>query len=380
VTDRAANGPASHGAVTLFLGGDVMLGRGMDQILSHPGDPRLRERSVTDARDYIALAARLTGSIPAPVDWSWPWGDALASIDDEGCDARIINLETSITTSDEFARGKGVHYRMSPANVAALGIVGPDVCVLANNHVLDFGRRGLLETLDVLAGSGLRVAGAGRIHREAAAPAVVPVGADARVIVFAFGTPSSGIPHGWAAADDQPGVNVITSLTDAAADRLCRAAEEVRRPGDVVVVSVHWGTNWGYDVDADQVRFAHRLIDGGIDLVHGHSSHHPRPIEVYRGKLILYGCGDLVDDYEGISGYERYRDDLRLLYFPRLAAGSGRLEELRLVPLQTRRLRLERASKADADWLRTVLDGVSRPFGARIVRSAGVVLSVRIPP
>ena len=49
-----------------------------------------------------------------------------------------------------------------------------------------------------------------------------------------------------------------------------------------------------------QIRFAHRLIDAGVDVVHGHSSHHPRPIEVYRGKLILYGCGDTIDDYEGI--------------------------------------------------------------------------------
>jgi poly-gamma-glutamate synthesis protein (capsule biosynthesis protein) len=301
-------------------------------------------------------------------------------IENAACDARLVNLETSITTSDEFARGKGVHYRMSPANVAAVGVVRPDVCVLANNHVLDFGRAGLFETLDALEASGLRVAGAGRSAREAAAPAVVPLAERRRrLIVFAFGTPSSGIPHGWAASEDRPGVNVITRLTDAAADRLCRAAQNVRRGGDVVVVSVHWGTNWGYDVDDDQVRFAHRLIDGGIDVVHGHSSHHPRPIEVYRGKLILYGCGDLVDDYEGITGYEQFRDDLRLLYFPRVGAESGQLEELRLVPLHTRRLRLERASEADADWLCTVLDRISRGFGARIDRDPAGSLSVRIP-
>ena len=77
-----------------------------------------------------------------------------------------------------------------------------------------------------------------------------------------------------------------------------------------------------------QIRFAHRLIDGGVDLVHGHSSHHPRPIEVYRKKLILYGCGDLVDDYEGIGSHRGYRDDLRLLYLPRLDPVSGELVEL----------------------------------------------------
>ena len=137
-------------ALTLFLSGDVMLGRGVDQILPHPGDPTLYEHSVRDARTYVDFATRANGSIPQPVDWSWPWGDALELLEHASCDARIINLETSITTSDDYVPGKGVHYRMNPANAQALAPVRPDVCVLANNHVLDFGRRGLLETLDVL--------------------------------------------------------------------------------------------------------------------------------------------------------------------------------------------------------------------------------------
>ena len=379
--NQAATERAGDGAATLFLGGDVMLGRGVDQILPHPGDPTLRERSVHDAGTYVALAARVHGSVPQPVDWSWPWGDAMELLANANCDARIINLETSITTSADFAPGKGVHYRMHPANVPAVGIIRPDVCVLANNHVLDFGHRGLLETLDVLAASKVRVAGAGRSLGEAAAPAFVPIPrSGGRVVVFAIGTPSSGIPDGWAAAVNRPGVNLIASLTDRAAGELCRRTEEVRQPNDIVVVSAHWGTNWGYDVDADQVRFAHRLIDGGVDVVHGHSSHHPRPIEVYSGKLILYGCGDLVDDYEGITGHERYRDDLRLLYFPRLDPASGQLKELRLAPLQARQLRLHRASEHDAEWLHTVLDDVSRPFRSRIVRSSEGFLTLAIAP
>ena len=148
--------------------------------------------------------------------------------------------------------------------------------------------------------------------------------------------------------------------------RLCHQILQVRQPGDLTVVSAHWGSNWGYRVAADHVRFAHRLVDGGVDLVHGHSSHHPRPIEVYRGKLILYGCGDLVDDYEGIRGHDQYRPDLRLLYLPRLDPTSGELVELRMVALQARQMRLHRASHRDAQWLKTVLDKVSRPFGSRI--------------
>jgi poly-gamma-glutamate capsule biosynthesis protein CapA/YwtB (metallophosphatase superfamily) len=369
---------STRDALTLFLSGDVMLGRGVDQILPHPGNPTLFERSVRDARTYVDLAIRANGSIPQPVDWSWPWGDALDLLGYVNCDARIINLETSITTSDDYVPGKGVHYRMNPANAQALAPVRPDVCVLANNHVLDFGRRGLLETLDVLSAAELTSAGAGSSLREAQSPAIVPIPkTGGRVLVFAFGSPSSGVPYEWAARDNSPGVHVVAALSDAAADGLCRQVREARRPGDVAVVSAHWGGNWGYRVAADQVRFAHRLIDGGVDVVHGHSSHHPRPIEVYRGKLILYGCGDLVDDYEGIGGHEQYRHDLRLLYLPRLDPTSGELVDLRMAPLQARQMRLHRASHRDAKWLRTVLDSVSRTFGSRIDLGSDQLLRLR---
>jgi poly-gamma-glutamate synthesis protein (capsule biosynthesis protein) len=133
----------------------------------------------------------------------------------------------------------------------------------------------------------------------------------------------------------------------------------------VVVASVHWGSNWGYEVPRAHVRFAHRLVDGGVDVVHGHSSHHPRPIEVYRERLVLYGCGDLVDDYEGIPGYEDFRDDLVLLYVPAVAP-TGRLLGLRMVPMRIRKMRLGRASPAEADWLRGTLAGICRPFGSRV--------------
>jgi poly-gamma-glutamate capsule biosynthesis protein CapA/YwtB (metallophosphatase superfamily) len=374
---EAALKPARD-ALTLFLSGDVMLGRGVDQILPHPGNPTLYERHVTDARIYVDLARRANGSITRPVDWSWPWGDALQILADASCDARIINLETSVTTSDDYVPGKVVHYRMNPANTQALTAVRPDVCVLANNHVLDFGHRGLLETLDVLSASGLATVGAGRSLREAQSPAIIPIPrTSGRVLVFGFGSPSSGIPYEWAATHDTPGVHVVTTLSDAVADEICRQMRELRQPGDVTIVSAHWGSNWGYRVPTDQVRFAHRLLEGGVHMVHGHSSHHPRPIEVYRGKLILYGCGDLVDDYEGIRGHDQYRHDLRLLYLPRLDPTSGELVELRIAPLQARQMRLHRASHRDAQWLTTVLDNVSRHFGSRIDLGSDGLLSLR---
>ncbi|WP_210589394.1 CapA family protein [Streptomyces sp. GESEQ-35] len=355
------------GVVTLFLCGDVMLGRGVDQILPYAGDPALREPWVADARSYVGLAEAANGPIPVPVPPSWPWGEALRVLEEAAPDARILNLETTVTRGDAFAPGKEVHYRMHPANLSALTVARPDVCVLANNHVLDFGRPGLMETLGSLAGAGLRTAGAGRNADEAYAPAVVPVGHGRRVLVFALGASSSGIPPDWAATSDRSGVAYVPELSAAEAAAAVVRIRRTARAGDLVVVSVHWGSNWGYRVPRDQTGFAHALVDAGADLVHGHSSHHPRPLEIYRDRLILHGCGDFIDDYEGISGHEQYRDDLRLAHLVSLDADTGRLTGLRLVPLRSRRMRLEPAPPEDRMWLAATLGRIND--GLRIVPS-----------
>lgn len=367
----------SGNTVTLFLCGDVMLGRGIDQVLPHPGDPRLREPYQRDAGEYVHLAELANGPVPRPGGFARPWGEALEILDDAAPDARVINLETSVTRSGDFAPGKGVHYRMNPANIDAVAAVRPDVCVLANNHVLDFGRRGLLETLDSLAEAGLRTAGAGRDSGEAQRPAIVPLDGDRRLLVHALAMPTSGVPRDWAAAKDRPGVGFADGPSASAAEAVTGRVREEKRPGDVAVVSVHWGGNWGYDVSDAERRFAHALVDGGVDIVHGHSSHHPRPVETYGGRLVLYGCGDFVDDYEGIIGYEHYRDDLRLAHLVTADTRTGRVTGLRMVPLQAWRMRLRRASPEDTEWLRSVLDGISRGFGTGVDVGADGTLVAR---
>lgn len=351
--------------VTLSLGGDVMTGRGVDQILGHPGDPELRETYVSDARMYLDLAEQVNGPIPKPVDGSWVWGDALPVWEGIRPDVRILNLETSVTSSDDFAPGKAVTYRMHPGNVAVLTVTRVDCLALANNHVLDFGCSGLLETLETLHRAGLATAGAGRDATEASQPVAVDLGTRGRVVVFAIGAECSGIPPSWAADHDQPGVTFVPHLAAHPVDAVARMLPP-KRPGDIVVVSVHWGSNWGYDVPHSQTRLAHRLIDAGADVIHGHSSHHPRPIEIYRDHPVLYGCGDLVDDYEGISGYEQFRTDLRLLYHVALAPHTGELIELRMHPMRMRKMRLHHASRTDTDWLHQTMARICRPFGTRV--------------
>ncbi len=367
--------------VTVLLGGDVMLGRGVDQILAHPGDPLIREPHLRDARGYIRLAEHINGSIPRPVHWDWPWGEVPALLDYAAPDVRLINLETTITTGDQFAEGKTVCYRMHPDNVPALTALRPDVCTLANNHVLDFGYQGLSDTVAALSRAGIRAAGAGADELAARRPAVVVARGENQVVVGSIAMTSAGVPECWAAQRDRPGVWLARDPS------LRGAAEEVaaevlahKGDGDLAVVSVHWGSNWGYGIERSEIAFAHRLIDAGVDIVHGHSSHHRRPIEIYRGKAILYGCGDVIDDYEGIGGHESFRAELRLLYLASLDAASGELVALQMIPLHVRRMRLELASRADAEWLRTTMAHISRRFGTRVAAGPYDLLEVTSLP
>ena len=350
----------------VFLCGDVMTGRGIDQVLPHPSKPGIRESYMKSAMGYVELAERAHGAISRPVDFAYIWGEALAELATRSPDLRVINLETSVTTSDE-AFPKRINYRMHPANVRCLRAAGIDCCVLANNHVMDWGAVGLLETLDVLHGAGMETAGAGRNLEEADRPAVLEVAGKGRLLVFGFGSPTSGVPREWAASKGRPGVSVLPDLSSRSASRAVERVRRWRRPGDLVIASIHWGGNWGYAIPQRQRDFAHRLIDANAaDIVHGHSSHHPRAIEVHGGRPILYGCGDFINDYEGIPGYEEFRSDLVLAYYLTLDPASGRLLRLEMTPFRSRRFRLERLERRDLEWMRATLDREGRKLGTRV--------------
>jgi poly-gamma-glutamate capsule biosynthesis protein CapA/YwtB (metallophosphatase superfamily) len=372
---------SDSGTVTLFFGGDVMSGRGIDQILPHPGDPRLYEPYMKSARGYVQLAEAANGPVPPHVDYSYPWGEALAELDRRSPAARIVNLETAVTARGMPWPDKGIHYRMQPANLPCLLAAGINICSLANNHVLDWAAEGLADTLAVLRGAGIQTAGAGSEELEAARPAVLKLARPGRVLVYAWGTTSAGVPADWAAGSRRPGVNFLSDLSSASAARIASVLRQAKRPADLVVASLHWGSNWGYAIPAEHRSFARALIDqAGVDVVFGHSSHHPRGIEVYRGRPIFYGCGDLINDYEGIGGYEMFRSDLALLYFPSFDLHSGTMRELSMVPMRRRRLRLERANGADSAWLWQTMDRECRALGCRVDLERDGTLSVRWRP
>ncbi|UCE47908.1 MAG: CapA family protein, partial [Phycisphaerales bacterium] len=353
--------------ITVFMCGDVMIGRGIDQILPHPSNPLLHELYVRSATRYVELAETANGPISKPVSFSYPWGDALDELERVDPDLRIINLETSVTTSNDYWRGKGIHYRIHPKNIPCLTTAKIDFCSLGNNHILDWGYSGLTETLETLKKLNISSAGAGQNLQEAEKPALMEVEGKGRVVAFSYGLQSSGIPHGWAGSKDRPGVNLLKSLSDPTVRQIKEQVDAVKQKRDIVMASIHWGGNWGYDVDREQREFAHKLIDHArVDVIHGHSSHHVKGIEVYKERPIIYGCGDFLNDYEGISGYENFRDDLALMYFVSMDPSTGQLIRLHMTPMQIRHFRANKVPKIAVLWLRDVLNREGKKFGTRV--------------
>ena len=350
----------------LFLCGDVMTARGIDQALPHPVNPVLYEPYVRDAREYVHLAEKAHAPIPHPLSFDYIWGDALQELELAEVDFRIVNLETAVTSAETPWPDKGIHYRMHPQNIGCLSAAHISACALANNHVLDWGYDGLSETLRSLGAAGIAHLGAGNDSDEAMQPAVLNATGKGGLVLFSFGSTTSGIPPEWKATSISPGVNLLDDLSETTAAQICDQMRAHQQPGDLIVVSIHWGSNWGYEITREQVVFAHHLIEQGIAIVHGHSSHHVRAIEVFKGRLILYGCGDFLTDYEGINGYETFRGDLALMYLVELDSDSGELIAARLVPMQMRRFQLQRASAADARWLCDLLNKLGAKFNTRV--------------
>ncbi|MDG5816946.1 CapA family protein [Chitinispirillales bacterium ANBcel5] len=360
--------------ITLFLAGDVMCGRGIDQIMPSPVNPHLYEPWIKDAREYVTLAENVNGDIPRNVEYSYIWGDALAVFEKMQPDALIVNLETSITQSETPWPYKGINYRMHPDNGKFLQAAHINCCTLANNHVVDWDYAGLRDTTDVLNRAGIAHCGAGKSVDEALAPAIIET-KTARVLVFAFGFESSGVPSQWAASKDKSGVAFYPDMSQKTVADLKNRILSQKKPGDIVVASVHWGENWDYTITKKEREFAHSLTtEAGVDVFFGHSSHHVKAIEIYEGKPILYGCGDFINDYEGIKGYREYRGDLELMYFLTLNSSSGTLQKAELVPVTMKRFRVMRLFGDDILAVKEIVDRESEKFGVFVENQGGVLV------
>lgn len=242
--------------------GDVMLGRLVNEVLKH------------EPPEY-------------------PWGNTLSVL--RSADVRICNLECVITDAGQpwGMTPKAFHFRTDEKNVASLNAPPINIVSIANNHVLNYEYEGLYRMLKVLKEAKIVFAGAGESFLDAST-----------IGIYEF----NGIKIGmvavtdneldWEAAEGKPGVFYVPiDLEDKRAKNLFELVKKTRDDVDVLIVSAHWGPNWGYRPQPDHIPFAKQLIDYGADIIFGHSCHVFQGIEIYKGKPILYSTGDFIDDY-----------------------------------------------------------------------------------
>lgn len=290
------------------------------------------------------MLGRLVNRHLATARPAYPWGDTLELL--KQADVRIANLECVLAAGGEPEPGKIFHFRSDPKNVASLLAAGIDAVSLANNHVLDFGQAAFAEMLPALDGCGILHAGAGADLEAARRPAVWRVGAVAvGFIAFTDNEP------GWEAGPAAPGVYYVPvddiSVNDGGRGRRDGLLELVARTKarvQVLIVSAHWGGNWGYEVPAGHRDLARDLIEAGADVVFGHSPHIFRGVGIHRNRPIIYSAGDFIDDY-AVDPVER--NDQSFVFMLETDAGAPRTLRLHPTIIAGFQARLARGSAPD---------------------------------
>lgn len=370
---------------TLNLIGDVMLGRLVDQLWPQHVDNAREQRIISNFIDHHPYLASYSHHDP--------WGTTLPLF--HSADLNLINLETSATTSNTPWPNKAFNYRMHPANaIAALSAARIDYVCLANNHTLDYGTDGLTETTWTVKKARIPFAGAGETTDESRRPAILSLPRPAT----ASATPedrelpvhsvhvysAADHPRDWAvvptfhmidysAASRRLLKNVLTAAWPSPAADGSGVPKERGSPA-LKVFSVHWGPNYRWMPAAEIRGLAHFVIDEcGVDVVHGHSAHHVQGVERYKGKLIVYGCGDFVDDY---ALNEEFRNDLGAVWrvvVSERAEGGLRLDRLEVFPTRVERFRACLLEVGDADhaWVRERIGGLSRELGTAVREELG---------
>lgn len=239
------------------------------------------------------MLGRMVNDLLRQVEADYPWGDTKTLF--QAADWRACNLECVISDRGRpWSRTpKEFHFRSDAKNVAVLKAVGIDAVSVANNHALDFEYDAMLEMLRLLDRAGIQHAGAGADAAEAVRPGVCAVkGVSIELIAFTDNAPE------WEAGPKSAGLFYLPiDVSDERVGTLFETVRETRKRNDLVVVSAHWGPNWGYEPLAAHVRFGHALIEAGANIVFGHSGHIFQGVELYKGRPIMYCTGNFIDDY-----------------------------------------------------------------------------------
>ena len=306
--------------VVLGLAGDTMLGRLVSEAIGEKG--------------YL-----------------YPWGDMLPIL--QSTHLNLVNLETTLTLSTKKTP-KTFNFKAPPGRVKSLLEARIKVCNLANNHILDFGYEGMRETIDSLDRAEIAHVGAGFSSAQAREPLIVEIGG-IRVGILGC-TDNEPL---WEAGSARPGTHFVSVFEP---QRLESQVKEVAGKVDLLIVSIHWGPNMRREPPQSFVRFAHRLVEAGVDVFHGHSAHILQGIEVYRGGIIFYDNGDFVDDYRVTP---ELRNDQSFLALVR-ASVTG-IRSVELIPTLISNMQVNRASGSDYREIVDRIKRLSEAFDTKLV-------------
>lgn len=314
----------------LLLVGDVMLGRQVNEHLRHQPP-------------------------------EYPWGDTLPLF--QQADWRACNLECVIADhGSPWARSpKLFHFQSDARNIAVLKAAKMDAVSLANNHTLDFNHRGMVEMLKLLDAAQISRSGAGLDGDEAMRVSISEVkGTRIGFLSFTDNEPT------WEAGENHPGIFYVPVQThDERTSRLLNKVRKVSSQVDVLIVSAHWGGNWGAHPPVQHTTLAHGLIWAGADVIFGHSAHVCRGVEVFEGGLILYSTGDFIDDY-AVDPLER--NDRSWAY--ELHVENNQITSLHLHPTMIRECQARHAEPQEARTMIKAMQELCSSFGSVSTASA----------
>ncbi len=289
------------------------------------------------------MLGRLVNDVLKKNDFRYVWGNTLNIFKKAGFS--LINLECAISErGKEWDRTfKVFHFRANPDAIKVLNSASIDYVSLANNHVLDYDVDALFDTINLLDKNNIYHSGAGRNLKEAVSPVFMEKKLESNsdnIIFFSENNDKNlnkdnmkktikiGLisltdnEPGWEATDTSVGINhiPITLDTDKYYYRLKSCIEKTRGQSDLVIVSSHVGPHFRERPSAKYVNFAHQIMEFGADIYWGHGNHMPQGIEIYKpnnknaNKIIIYDCGDFIDDY---AVNPNFRNDLSFIFLLR---------------------------------------------------------------
>lgn len=231
----------------------------------------------------------MDGSVKSYIDKNggdYPWEMVKEYFQND--DVTIGNLETSITTKDTKWPEKTYNFRGDPKNLKFMKEAGVDVVALGNNHSLDYGYEGFLDTLNHLDKSEIKRVGGGKNKKEAIEGIILDKN-DIKIGILSF---SRVVPSvDWYATSKRPG---IVGAYDGHIKDVLERVREIKEEVDILVLSIHWGVEGSTTPRKEEIALAKKLIDGGVDIIMGHHPHVLQGIEIYNGKPIFYSLGNFI--------------------------------------------------------------------------------------